>query len=83
MREPMRSRDVGENPLTYGMAALRRCLCLGDADAAGAVPPFLPSLMVLAGFGLATFALAVTTARRRALWTVSCHFMPSFYGYTF
>ncbi len=53
------------NPLTYGMAALRRCLYLGQADAAGALPPLLPSLMVLAGFGLATFAMAVITAQRR------------------
>ncbi|PON19330.1 multidrug ABC transporter permease [Candidatus Entotheonella serta] len=53
------------NPLTYGMAALRRCLYLGQADAAGALPSLLPSLMVLAGFGLATFAMAVITAQRR------------------
>jgi ABC-2 type transport system permease protein len=54
------------NPLTYGMAALRHCLYLGRADAAGAIPPFLPSFMVLAGFGLATFMLAVITAKRDA-----------------
>lgn len=52
------------NPLTYGMAALRRCLYLGHADAAGTLPPFLPSFLVLAGFGLATFILAVVTAQR-------------------
>ncbi len=51
------------NPLTYGMAALRRCLYLGHADAAGAIPPFLPSFLVLVGFGLATFAMAVMTAK--------------------
>ncbi|ETW96937.1 MAG: hypothetical protein ETSY1_24570 [Candidatus Entotheonella factor] len=54
------------NPLTYGMAALRRCLYLGHVDAAGAIPSFLPSLIVLIGFGLATFALAVITAQRQA-----------------
>ncbi len=53
------------NPLTYGMVALRRCLYLDQADAVGAVLPFLPSFIVLAGFGLATFALAVITAMRR------------------
>lgn len=52
------------NPLTYGMAALRRCLYLGHVDAAGTIPPFLPSFLVLAGFGLATFVMAVITARR-------------------
>ncbi len=52
------------NPLTYGMAALRRCFYLGHTDAAGALPPFLPSFIVLVGFGLATFAMAVITARR-------------------
>ncbi len=52
------------NPLTYGMAALRRCLYLGNVNAAGAVPPFLPSLLVLVGFGLVTFAMAVFIARR-------------------
>jgi ABC-2 type transport system permease protein len=54
------------NPLTYGMAALRRCLYLGHANAAGAIPPFLPSLMALIGFGLVTFGLTVITARRHA-----------------
>jgi ABC-2 type transport system permease protein len=52
------------NPLTYGMAALRRCLYLGHVNAAGMVPPLLPSFMVLVGFGLAAFSLAVMTARR-------------------
>jgi ABC-2 type transport system permease protein len=52
------------NPLTYGMAALRHGLYLGQAEAAGAIPPFLPSCMVLTGFGLATFGLAVITAKR-------------------
>jgi len=54
------------NPLTYGMAALRRCLYLGHVDAAGVIPPLLPSFIVLAVFGLATFALTVITAKRRA-----------------
>jgi ABC-2 type transport system permease protein len=54
------------NPLTYGMAALRRCLYLGHADAAGTIPPLLPSFIVLAGFGLVSFVLTVITARRRA-----------------
>jgi ABC-2 type transport system permease protein len=54
------------NPLTYGMAALRRCLYLGHSDAAGAIPLFFPSVLVLVGFGLAAFALTVITAKRYA-----------------
>lgn len=54
------------NPLTYGMAALRRCLYLGHSDAAGAIPLFFPSVLVLVGFGLAAFALTVITAKRNA-----------------
>lgn len=52
------------NPLTYGMAALRRCLYLENPAAVGAVPGLLPSLLVIATFSVATFWLASMTARR-------------------
>ena len=54
------------NPLTYGMAALRRCLYLGDPLAAGAVPALTPALGITLGFGLLAFAAAVEAARRSA-----------------
>jgi ABC-2 type transport system permease protein len=54
------------NPLTYGMAALRRCLYPGQADVVAGLPPLLPAVLVLAGFALVGFALAVITAERRA-----------------
>lgn len=54
------------NPLTYGMAALRRCLYLGNAAAAGAVAPLGVSLLVTVVFCVATFAGAVRIASRPA-----------------
>jgi len=54
------------NPLTYGMAALRRCLYLHNPAVVNALPPLLPSVIVLTGFGLAAFALAALTAERQA-----------------
>jgi len=54
------------NPLTYGMAALRRCLYLGNPAAVGHVPAMLPSLFILTGFGLAAFWAAVRMANRSA-----------------
>ena len=58
------------NPLTYGMAALRRCLYLTHTTAAGAaglVSPLLPSLAVTVFFGLVTLFAAVSAARRYAV----------------
>lgn len=52
------------NPLTYGMAALRRALYLNDPAALGPLPPFWPSLAVIVLFALATFWVAVRTAAR-------------------
>jgi len=52
------------NPLTYGMAALRRCLYLGDPTLAGAVPPLALSLVVTVAFCVAAFAGAVRVASR-------------------
>lgn len=52
------------NPLTYGMAALRRCLYLGAVAGAGPLPDLRVSLLVMAVFCGVTFALAALTARR-------------------
>ena len=54
------------NPLTYGVAALRGCLYLGNPAAAGQVPPLLPSLVLTALFGLVAFVAAAGVARRSA-----------------
>ncbi len=52
------------NPLTYGVAALRRTLYMSDPDAVAHLPGSGLSLAIMAVFGLAAFALAVQTARR-------------------
>ncbi len=52
------------NPLTYGMAALRRCLYLDAPAAVGRVPALAPSLLVTLLFCTVTFAAATTVARR-------------------
>ncbi|MFQ5881892.1 MAG: ABC transporter permease [Candidatus Methylomirabilales bacterium] len=52
------------DPLTYGVAALRRCLYLGSPGAAGEVPPLVPSLVVTVLFGILAFVAAARTARR-------------------
>jgi ABC-2 type transport system permease protein len=52
------------NPLTYGMAALRRCLYLTQPAAVGAVPALLPSLLVTVAFCAAAFFGAVRGAQR-------------------
>ena len=54
------------NPLTYGMAALRRCLYPSHVEVAAGLPPLLPAVSVLVGFALAALALVVVTAERRA-----------------
>jgi ABC-2 type transport system permease protein len=51
------------NPLTYGMAALRRCLYLNSPAAAGAVPGLAPALAISVAFCAFTFLAAVRTAR--------------------
>lgn len=53
------------NPLTYGLAALRRCLYWSTPEAAGAVPGLAVSLAVTVLFGLGTLAAATATAHRR------------------
>jgi len=52
------------NPLTYGMAALRSSLYIGNLATAGALPPMAPSLLITAAFAVGTFAFAASTARR-------------------
>ncbi len=52
------------NPLTYGMAALRRCLYLNAPASVGLVPAMAPSLMVTALFCALAFASATAVARR-------------------
>ncbi|MFQ5656358.1 MAG: ABC transporter permease [Candidatus Methylomirabilales bacterium] len=52
------------NPLTYGVAALRRCLYLANPAQAGDVPPLLLSVVLTVLFGAVAFAAAAATARR-------------------
>jgi ABC-2 type transport system permease protein len=54
------------NPLTYGMAALRRCLYLAQPTAAGAVPPLGASLAISLLFCALAFAAAARSASRTA-----------------
>jgi ABC-2 type transport system permease protein len=54
------------NPLTYGMAALRRSLYAGEAAAVSSLPGLLPALAVTAFFALASFLAATAVARRAA-----------------
>ncbi len=54
------------NPLTYGMAALRRALYLADPAVAGSLPGLFLSLAIMAAFSLLTLALASLAALRRA-----------------
>jgi hypothetical protein len=52
------------NPLTYGMAALRRCLYLDAPAAVGQVPALAPSLLITALFCGFAFVGATAVARR-------------------
>jgi ABC-2 type transport system permease protein len=52
------------NPLTYGMAALRRCLYLSQPNAVGPVPGLLPSLLITLLFAAGSFAMAVRSASK-------------------
>ncbi len=54
------------NPLTYGMAALRRALYSGNSAAVASLPGFAPALGVTAGFAALAFFAATTMARRAA-----------------
>jgi ABC-2 type transport system permease protein len=57
---------MGLNPLTYGMAALRRALYSGNAAAVSALPALGPALAVTACFAVASFLTATAMARRAA-----------------
>jgi ABC-2 type transport system permease protein len=52
------------NPLSYGMAALRRAIYWHDAAAVGALPAFAPAALVSVGFAVAAFSCATAMARR-------------------
>ncbi len=52
------------NPLTYGMAALRRCLYLENPEAAGHVPGLAVALGITVLFGILAFIAATDAARR-------------------
>ena len=54
------------NPLTYGMAALRRCLYLGNPSAAGALPGLPMAMAVTIAFCLVSFVAATAATRGRA-----------------
>jgi ABC-2 type transport system permease protein len=54
------------DPLTYGVAALRRCLFTGDPSMLADVPSLGTSLAVTAGFGLVSLVGATVVARRSA-----------------
>ncbi|MBI2563213.1 MAG: ABC transporter permease [candidate division NC10 bacterium] len=54
------------NPLTYGMAALRRSLYLGNPTAAGAVPGMASALGITLVFCILAFVAAADAARRSA-----------------
>lgn len=52
------------NPLSYGVAAFRRCLYLSEVWKAGEVPPLVLSLIIIGVFCLATFLVAIRAAYR-------------------
>jgi len=52
------------NPLTYGMAALRSSLYMGNPATVGSLPHLAPSLVVTAAFAIGTFVVASSTAQR-------------------
>jgi ABC-2 type transport system permease protein len=52
------------NPLTYGVAALRQGLYMGQPGAIGALPNFIPSVAIAVLFAAMMYALAARVARR-------------------
>jgi ABC-2 type transport system permease protein len=55
------------NPMTYSLAAIRRCLYLGSPDAVGPIPGIAVSMGATMFFGLLAFALAALVATRKAV----------------
>ncbi|MGH7859127.1 MAG: ABC transporter permease [Candidatus Binatia bacterium] len=58
---------VGLNPLTYGMAALRRAIYLDHPAMVTALPPFLPSIAVTIAFAAAAYWAASAAAQRSTI----------------
>lgn len=54
------------NPLTYGVAALREALYMGQAGGIGALPNFVLSVVVACVFAMAMYVLAARIASRAA-----------------
>ena len=54
------------NPLSYGIAALRRSLYLGATTAASSAPGFMMPLAITVAFSAATFILAASVAKHAA-----------------
>lgn len=54
------------DPLTYGVAAFRRCLYLGNPAAVGEAPPLLLSVILTVVFTAVAFIAATDAARRSA-----------------
>jgi len=54
------------DPLTYGVAAFRRCLYLGNPAAVGEAPPLLLSVVLTVVFTAVAFIAATNAARRSA-----------------
>ncbi len=52
------------NPLTYGMASLRRALYAGNGAAVSALPAAAPALALTVTFAIVTFVAAAVAARR-------------------
>ncbi len=61
---PVMAALMAVNPLSYGMAALRRALYLSEPAVVATLPPMLPSVAVLIVFAALTFWAATRTARR-------------------
>jgi ABC-2 type transport system permease protein len=56
---------MSANPMTYSLAAIRRCLYLGAPEAAGPVPGLAVSIVATIVFGAVAFAAAVFVATRK------------------
>jgi ABC-2 type transport system permease protein len=55
------------NPMTYSLAAIRRCLYLGAPEAAGPVPGLAVSIAATVVFGALAFGAAVFVATRKRI----------------
>lgn len=55
------------NPMTYSLAAIRRCLYLGAPDAVGPLPGLVFSVVATTIFGVLAFGAATLVATRKAI----------------